>query len=72
MLILGLESSCEETGVALIDDKKGLLAHAVHTQIDMHKLYGGVVPELASQIIFVVSFPWLNKFLRKQAKLKLI
>ncbi len=49
MLILGIESSCDETGLALIDSKAGLLAHAVYTQIDMHKLYGGVVPELASR-----------------------
>ena len=49
MKVLGIESACEETGVALIDSKKGLLAHAIHTQIDMHRAYGGVVPELASR-----------------------
>lgn len=49
MLILGIESSCDETGVALISDKDGLLADALHTQIDMHRAYGGVVPELASR-----------------------
>jgi len=49
MLVLGIESSCDETGVALIDSEKGLLAHAIHTQIDMHRSYGGVVPELASR-----------------------
>lgn len=49
MLILGIESSCDETGVALISDKEGLLADALHTQIDMHRAYGGVVPELASR-----------------------
>ena len=49
MLILGIESSCDETGVALYDDKRGLLAHALHSQIDMHIAYGGVVPELASR-----------------------
>lgn len=49
MLILGIESSCDETGTALIDSEKGLLAHRIHTQIDMHRAYGGVVPELASR-----------------------
>ena len=49
MLILGIESSCDETGTALIDSEKGLLAHRIHTQIDMHCAYGGVVPELASR-----------------------
>ena len=43
MKVLGIESSCDETGVALIDSEKGLLAHAIHTQIDMHRAYGGVV-----------------------------
>lgn len=49
MKVLGIESSCDETGVALIDSEKGILAHAIHTQIDMHRAYGGVVPELASR-----------------------
>jgi N6-L-threonylcarbamoyladenine synthase len=49
MLVLGIESSCDETGVALYDTERGLLAHAVHTQVAMHEEYGGVVPELASR-----------------------
>jgi N6-L-threonylcarbamoyladenine synthase len=53
MKVLGIESSCDETGVALVDaDVQGvprLLAHALHSQIDMHQAYGGVVPELASR-----------------------
>ncbi|MDY6815509.1 MAG: tRNA (adenosine(37)-N6)-threonylcarbamoyltransferase complex transferase subunit TsaD [Pseudomonadota bacterium] len=49
MLILGIETSCDETGVALFDTDKGLLAHALFSQIDMHADYGGVVPELASR-----------------------
>lgn len=49
MLILGLESSCDETGVALYDLARGLLAHRLHSQIAMHAEYGGVVPELASR-----------------------
>jgi N6-L-threonylcarbamoyladenine synthase len=47
--ILGIESSCDETGVALYDTTKGLLAERLHSQIEMHKAYGGVVPELASR-----------------------
>jgi len=49
MLILGIETSCDETGVALFDDEQGLLAHALYSQIDLHADYGGVVPELASR-----------------------
>lgn len=49
MIILGIESSCDETGVALYHTEKGLLGAALHSQIDMHRLYGGVVPELASR-----------------------
>ncbi|MGV8934598.1 MAG: tRNA (adenosine(37)-N6)-threonylcarbamoyltransferase complex transferase subunit TsaD [Gallionellaceae bacterium] len=48
-LILGIESSCDETGVALYHTERGLLAHALHSQIAMHNEYGGVVPELASR-----------------------
>lgn len=49
MIVLGFESSCDETGVALVCTRRGLLSHALHSQIDMHKAYGGVVPELASR-----------------------
>lgn len=49
MLVLGIESSCDETGVALYDTDRGLLAHALYSQIAMHAQYGGVVPELASR-----------------------
>lgn len=49
MLILGLETSCDETGVALYDSRQGLLAHRLHSQIALHAAYGGVVPELASR-----------------------
>ena len=49
MLILGFESSCDETGVALYDTENGLLAHALHSQVEMHAEFGGVVPELASR-----------------------
>ena len=49
MIVLGIESSCDETGAAVVDSEKGLLSQAIHTQIDMHRAYGGVVPELASR-----------------------
>jgi len=49
VIVLGLETSCDETGVALLDSERGVLAHALHTQVDMHRDYGGVVPELASR-----------------------
>ena len=50
VLILGIETSCDDTGVALYDRGRGeLVAHAVHTQAAMHQAYGGVVPELASR-----------------------
>ncbi|WP_315359735.1 tRNA (adenosine(37)-N6)-threonylcarbamoyltransferase complex transferase subunit TsaD [Neisseria bacilliformis] len=49
MLVLGIESSCDETGVALYSRTHGLLAHRLHTQMAMHAEYGGVVPELAGR-----------------------
>lgn len=49
MIVLGFESSCDETGVAVVSAERGLLAHALYSQIDMHQDYGGVVPELASR-----------------------
>src|SRR3954463_7474964 len=49
MRILALESSCDESAVAVYDDAAGLLSHEIHSQVDLHRLYGGVVPELASR-----------------------
>jgi N6-L-threonylcarbamoyladenine synthase len=49
LITLGIESSCDETGIALYQTGRGLLAHALHTQVAMHNEYGGVVPELASR-----------------------
>jgi len=63
MLVLGIESSCDETGVALVDTERGLLAHAVHTQVAMHEAYGGVVPELASRDHIRRLAPLLDKVL---------
>ncbi len=49
MRILGIETSCDETGIALYDSELGLLADLLYSQIDLHQAYGGVVPELASR-----------------------
>ena len=49
MRVLGIESSCDETAVAVYDDAMGLLSHRIHSQVAMHQAYGGVVPELASR-----------------------
>jgi len=49
MRVLGIETSCDETGVAIYDSERGLLAHALYSQVAMHREYGGVVPELASR-----------------------
>lgn len=49
MKILGIETSCDETGIAIYDDQQGLLAEALYSQISLHADYGGVVPELASR-----------------------
>lgn len=49
MRVLGIETSCDETGIAIYDEQQGLLAHQLFSQVDLHKQYGGVVPELASR-----------------------
>jgi N6-L-threonylcarbamoyladenine synthase len=49
MRVLGIESSCDESAVAVVDSHAGLLGQALHSQVDLHRRYGGVVPELASR-----------------------
>jgi N6-L-threonylcarbamoyladenine synthase len=49
MRVLGIETSCDESGLAIFDTERGLLAHALHSQVALHEAYGGVVPELASR-----------------------
>jgi N6-L-threonylcarbamoyladenine synthase len=68
MIVLGIESSCDETGVAIYDSERGLLAHALHTQMLLHAQYGGVVPELASRDHVKYLVVLLDEVL-KQAKL---
>lgn len=63
MLVLGIETSCDETGVALVDSTRGLLAHALHSQVAVHADYGGVVPELASRDHIRRTLPLLDTVL---------
>ncbi|HAT3792042.1 TPA: tRNA (adenosine(37)-N6)-threonylcarbamoyltransferase complex transferase subunit TsaD, partial [Serratia marcescens] len=49
MRVLGIETSCDETGIAVYDDQTGLLANQLYSQVKLHADYGGVVPELASR-----------------------
>jgi len=65
MLVLGIESSCDETGVAVYDSDAGLLAHALHSQIDTHSVHGGVVPELASRDHVNYLVPLLDEVLNQ-------
>jgi N6-L-threonylcarbamoyladenine synthase len=68
MLILGIETSCDETGLALYDGDAGLLAHRVHSQVDMHRAYGGVVPELASRDHIRRVLPLLDDILAESGR----
>ena len=70
MIVLGIESSCDETGVALYDTDRGLLGHAIHTQAEMHGAYGGVVPELASRDHIRRLIPLLERVLAEADKAK--
>lgn len=49
LTVLGIETSCDETGIAIFDTRRGILAQAIHSQAEMHAVYGGVVPEMASR-----------------------
>ncbi len=67
MIVLGVESSCDETGIALFDSERGLLAHTLHSQIEIHAQYGGVVPELASRDHIRYLIPLLQEVLQRAA-----
>ncbi|MFC0254431.1 tRNA (adenosine(37)-N6)-threonylcarbamoyltransferase complex transferase subunit TsaD [Massilia consociata] len=67
MIVLGVESSCDETGLALYDTERGLLSHALHSQVAMHEEYGGVVPELASRDHIRRALPLLEEVLKRAA-----
>ena len=68
MLILGIESSCDETGLALYDTKAGLIGNTLFSQVDLHQAYGGVVPELASRDHIKRCTPLLQQLLRESNK----
>jgi N6-L-threonylcarbamoyladenine synthase len=68
MLVIGVESSCDETGIALYDSAAGLLSHALHSQVAMHAEYGGVVPELASRDHIRRLVPLLRSTLENAGK----
>ncbi len=63
MLVLGIETSCDETGIALFHSERGLLADALYTQIAVHAEYGGVVPELASRDHIRKTLPLIEQVL---------
>jgi N6-L-threonylcarbamoyladenine synthase len=63
MRVLGIETSCDETGVAVYDGERGLLAHAVYSQVEIHAEYGGVVPELASRDHVRKTLPLIRQVL---------
>ena len=64
MIILGIETSCDETGVALYSTERGLLADELHSQVDLHAVYGGVVPEIASRDHIRMLLPLIQKLMR--------
>ncbi|GIR70434.1 MAG: hypothetical protein CM15mP74_16850 [Halieaceae bacterium] len=63
MRVLGIETSCDETGVALYDTERGLLADALYSQVEIHAEYGGVVPELASRDHVRKTLPLIDQVL---------
>ncbi len=63
MLVLGIESSCDETGLGLYDSRRGLLGHTLHSQVALHAQHGGVVPELASRDHLRRTVPLLRELL---------
>ncbi len=70
MRVLGLETSCDETGVAVYDSEQGLLAHTLYSQIALHAEYGGVVPELASRDHVRKILPLIEQVLRDSGSTK--
>ena len=68
MLVLGIETSCDETGIALYDGEHGILAEALYSQVEMHAEYGGVVPELASRDHIKRISPLVHKVMQRAAK----
>ena len=65
MRVLGIETSCDETGIAIYDDQQGLLSHVLYSQIPLHADYGGVVPELASRDHIRKTIPLIKQALQE-------
>jgi len=65
MKVLGIETSCDDTGIAIYDDQQGLLAEALYSQIALHADYGGVVPELASRDHVRRIIPLINQVMKQ-------
>jgi N6-L-threonylcarbamoyladenine synthase len=68
MLVLGIETSCDETGLALYDSQDGLIADVLHSQVELHARYGGVVPELASRDHVRKIVPLCNELLARAGR----
>src|SRR5471032_2322286 len=65
MLILGIETSCDETAAAVVEDGRKVLSNVIASQIDLHKEYGGVVPEVAARSHIEVVLPVIHEALEK-------
>ena len=65
MRVLAIESSCDETGIAIYDSEAGLLSHSLYSQVEMHAIYGGVVPELASRDHIRKAIPLIKEVMEK-------
>ena len=65
MIVLGIETSCDETGIALYDSERGILAEALYSQIKLHQQYGGVVPELASRDHIRKTLPLIREVMTR-------
>ncbi len=66
MRVLGLETSCDETGVAIYDSEQGLLGDALYSQVAMHAVYGGVIPELASRDHIRKTLPMIRQLMEEK------
>ena len=67
MLVLGVETSCDESSIALLDEQRGLLAHQLWSQLELHRAFGGVVPELAARDHLRRLLPLLEQTLQSAA-----
>ena len=72
MIILGIESSCDETGVAIVQDGKTLLAHSVASSMDIHAQYGGVIPEIAARSHIEAMLPTIQSVIEQFSREKKI